>query len=120
MTGQNHFGANGPCTTRALRRTWQLDIVGAALGNAGCVLGLCSETGEVPTRRSWALALTLYQRHRDFASQHVQDSVFLGKSGERFSGGRGISSKALRAPTRCLGLAICAVGWCSRSEIYEV
>jgi hypothetical protein len=46
MIGQGQFGANevnGPRTTRALRRTWQADIVGAALGNAGRVLGLCSE-----------------------------------------------------------------------------
>ena len=96
MIGQGQFGANevnGPRTTRALRRTWQADIVGAALGNAGRVLGLCSEEQarleKLPRGVSGRWLITLYRRHRDFASQHVQDSVILGKSGERVSGGEG-------------------------------
>ena len=94
MTGQSHFGANevnGPCTTRALRRTWQEDIVGAALGHADRVLEMCTvaRLEKSPRGVSGQWQSTLYQRHRVFASQHVQDSVFLGKSGERVSGDEG-------------------------------
>ena len=80
------------CVDSPLRRTWELDIDGAALGHAGGVLEACSETVEIPTRRSWALVVSPFIKDTGTspaASQRVQDSFSLGKSGERLSGGEG-------------------------------